>query len=488
MKRCVLIAAVLVMTGWAAGFSQDHAALMLAVNTGDLETFKKELDPVDDLDEIVINGFTLLNYSILGVHPDFVEYLLDRGVDVEEPSRRLSPLMHAARINNTEILELLIKAGADIDREVNHRNALAVAIIVDGKEARELLEANGAEVELNDGVDGPYVYFDTTSAKTVILSVDQRNRIRIDSLETMPDELFVQTPGNKSFRVPLREPAEEKESVYDNTDRIFAISDIEGNFEEFVSSLQANGVIDDGFNWTFGQDHLVLLGDFLDRGNNVTPLLWLIYKLEHEAEQAGGKVHYLLGNHELMNIWGDFRFVNSRYKILAYKSGLDMRRFYCGQSHLGAWLRTKNVVEKIGDILFVHAGISDSLIQLDLDIPMINEIARHSIDVPDTALSEAAIRILYDYGVLWYRGYIREGMDYEKAPTESVDEVLAYFDAEHIIVGHSIVGDISQDYGGKIIRIDVDHYHNPSCGILITPDAIYKAMEDGETELMLERN
>jgi len=43
----------------------------------------------------------------------------------------------------------------------------------------------------------------------------------------------------------------------------------------------------------------------MDRGNDVMPVLWMIYKLENEAIIKGGRVHFILGNHEGMNIQGN---------------------------------------------------------------------------------------------------------------------------------------------------------------------------------------
>ena len=91
------------------------------------------------------------------------------------------------------------------------------------------------------------------------------------------------------------------------------LSDIEGNFGAFRKLLQANHVIDDNFNWTFEKNHLVLIGDFVDRGTMVTEVLWLIYSLEEKAKAAGGYVHYILGNHEIMNMSNDLRYVQDRY-------------------------------------------------------------------------------------------------------------------------------------------------------------------------------
>jgi len=487
MKANVLLVIVFLFFRMTTGLSQDYSALIIAVNMGDFASFKEQLDPLDDLDEIVVNGYTLLNYSILGRHKDFVEYLIGRDVDLDKESRGLTPLMNAAR-QNTEILKILIDAGADINGEIGQRTALSVAIRENRKKAIKILESNGATIDLRDGVDGPYVFYDSLNSSTILISVNEINRLSVDTLKIMPEELRVRTPDHGSFKVSLYEPVLENPSVYSETDKIFAISDIEGNFEELTATLRNNGVIDKDFGWDFGQGHLVLLGDFIDRGKHVTQLLWLIFKLEQEASAQGGKVHYLLGNHELMNMAGDIRYVNMRYKILAYKAGLDIGNFHTGQVIIGDWLRTKNVIEKIGDFVFVHAGISDTLIKMDLSIPEINELAWQNFGIPLDELPEEAITVLSEQGVLWYRGYTAEGSNYDKTTLETVDKTLNYFDAGHIVVGHSIVRDISTDYEGKIIRIDVDHRDHPSSGILITPEGVYKAMQNGKKELILERN
>ena len=67
------------------------------------------------------------------------------------------------------------------------------------------------------------------------------------------------------------------------------LSDIEGNFQAFRDFLINAKVIDTGLNWTFGDKHLVLVGDFVDRGASVTQVLWLIHKLEQQACAPAGR-------------------------------------------------------------------------------------------------------------------------------------------------------------------------------------------------------
>ena len=93
-------------------------------------------------------------------------------------------------------------------------------------------------------------------------------------------------------------------------DQVIAESDdlvnIEGNYYSFVNLLIGNKITDNNLNWIYGTGQLVLNGDMVDRGEYVTQVLWLIYKLEQEASAAGGHVHFILGNHEAMNLEGNF--------------------------------------------------------------------------------------------------------------------------------------------------------------------------------------
>ncbi|WP_315816501.1 hypothetical protein [Paraflavitalea speifideaquila] len=56
--------------------------------------------------------------------------------------------------------------------------------------------------------------------------------------------------------------------------------------------------------------------------------------------------------------------------------GKQLTQLYAENSELGKWLRTKNIVEKIGNILYVHGGISRELNQLHLSVTEINQLAR----------------------------------------------------------------------------------------------------------------
>jgi hypothetical protein len=483
VKHRALIITIILLAGFSAGLAQNNAEIARSIESGDLEIFKQEVDQLDDINSILFNGFTTLNYSIKNGRVEFVKYLLTKNVDIEKENGNRSPLMYSARYN-TDILELLITNGADINREIDGRTAIIIALEEGRQDAVNILAANGATLEIPHGVDGPYVYYDTSLNITKIVTVNKQDELIIDTLQHRPGELIVKTPFNESFFVSLKKPKIEVRSVFRKPEKMFVLSDFEGDYYDFVISLKNNGVIDNDLNWKFGKGHLVLAGDFVDRGKYVTQLLWLIYKLEKDAKKTGGKVHYILGNHELMILSGYFHYVNTRYKILAFKTGIDMYDFYGDQTELGAWIRTKNVIEKIGDIIFVHAGISDSLFRLNLSIPEMNRIARKYIFNPQAEIKLADEVLFDDNSLLWYRGYIRENEKSAIISQNSVNEILNYYKADKIVIAHTIVDDISTDFENKVIRCDVEHYKNPSVGILVEGDKIYKVNKAGVKTLL----
>src|SRR6185503_2902022 len=148
------------------------------------------------------------------------------------------------------------------------------------------------------------------------------------------------------------------------------------NFAGFRKLLQAGGVIDADYNWTFGNGHLVLTGDFVDRGDQVTEVLWLIYSLEEKAKAAGGYVHFILGNHEIMNMSNDLRYLHPKYVENTMLLNEHYMTLYGENSELGRWLRTKNIMEKVGDMIYTHGGISSQMNLVNSSISDINKMAR----------------------------------------------------------------------------------------------------------------
>ena len=86
------------------------------------------------------------------------------------------------------------------------------------------------------------------------------------------------------------------------------------------------------------------MGDQLDRGDNEIQILYFLERLQREAEEAGGKLHILNGNHETMNVAGRFTYATlpalaSFYEwqlMHSWASSLKVRPLQ--QSHQGSGL------------------------------------------------------------------------------------------------------------------------------------------------------
>lgn len=337
---------------------------------------------------------------------------------------------------------------------------------------------------INKYIDGPYVFYVGNRIK--IVNVNNSNKITETFVDHV-DSLLVIVPNQnpEQFYIKLKPNNEKPPSTYDAVDNIFAISDIEGNYYSFVNLLIGNKITDEKLNWIYGDGHFVFNGDILDRGNYVTQVMWLLYKLEQEADAAGGKVHLILGNHEVMNLEGDHRYVADKYVDLATKLNISEEDFYNDDNEMGRWLRSKNIIEKIGDNLFVHGGISSTLLDKKLSIDEINKIAQdnYGINLPNDQLTNANL-IIGRYGPLWYRGLVEDYTYYNKATDAEVDNFLDFYSSNRIIIGHTVVEEVSTDYGGKVVRIDIHHPENSNSeykseALIIQNNLLYKLDDAG---------
>jgi len=338
--------------------------------------------------------------------------------------------------------------------------------------------------------DGPYVLyknnqvfvkyiFDDAGLKSV--KIDSMPLVQKDSLSVM---VGTDMPG-KTFSVRLKKELETEKTEFPGVSKQFILSDIEGNFRAFRKLLQGNGVIDENFNWIFGDGHLVLTGDFFDRGDQVTEVLWLIYSLEEKAKAAGGYVHFVLGNHEIMNLSGDIRYVHPKYFEAASLVRENYMMLYNENSELGRWLRTKNIMERVGDILFMHGGISAATNRMAIPVSSVSQMARPYYADSTYIYSDPRIDTLYsDIGPFWYRGYY---MGSPKASSAQVDSTLSIYGVKHIATGHTVIADtISVLFNGKVFNTDVHHVKGHSEALLLEGGKYYRVNALGEKFLVLE--
>ncbi len=194
---------------------------------------------------------------------------------------------------------------------------------------------------------------------------------------------------------------------------IVAVGDVHGAFDEFVSILRRAGVIDAQNHWAGSNLTFVQVGDMIDRGPKPREVMDLMMALQQEAQRAGGRVVPLLGNHEVMNIMGDLRYVTPGNYASFADSGSEQRRHaaylqfdkwrkdhatllvgfpqslqeqteaewdfrhpvgfveqreaYGPGGKYGKWLREHDAIAKINGVVFLHAGISPVLAGTKLD-------------------------------------------------------------------------------------------------------------------------
>jgi hypothetical protein len=187
---------------------------------------------------------------------------------------------------------------------------------------------------------------------------------------------------------------------------VVAIGDVHGDFDDFVVLLQHIGLIDKRNHWIGGKSILVQVGDLLDRGPKPRAVMDLLMALEKESSNLGGRVVPLLGNHEVMNIMGDLRYVTpenyssfadakseerresayndySKWRethkmLLAELSQpleltkgewmarhppgfIEQREAFRPEGSYGKWLRGHAAVAENGDMIFLHGGISPNV-------------------------------------------------------------------------------------------------------------------------------
>lgn len=337
--------------------------------------------------------------------------------------------------------------------------------------------------------DGPYVLYKNNQVYVKYIIDDHgTKKVQADSMAisqkgTVSLQIATDEPG-KMFSVKLKADLQNEKTDYSGVSKMFIVSDIEGNFSPFRKLLLAGGIIDSAYNWIFGNGHLVLTGDFVDRGSQVNEVLWFIYSLEDKAKAAGGYVHYVLGNHEIMNMNGDLRYVHPKYLESAGLLNEGFTSLYGENAELGRWLRTKNVMEKIGDILFVHGGVSAPVNMMDLSTARLNKMVRPHYADSIMDFKSAELEILYsDLGPFWYRGYYTGN---PSGHANTVDSTLRQYKVKRIATGHTVISDtISALLGGKVINTDVHHLKGHSEAVLVEEGRYYRVLPSGEKKLLM---
>lgn len=278
---------------------------------------------------------------------------------------------------------------------------------------------------------------------------------------------------------------------FEGVERVVAFGDVHGTHDALVQLLQETGVIDADLGWSGGRTHLVSTGDLVSRGDRGREVIELLMRLEGEAAAAGGALHALLGNHEMMSLSGDLRYVSpGEYERFG---GADARRAaFAPDGHIGRWLLERPVLVVIDGMAFLHGGLSAAIEGLTLE--QVNKRSRRAIRGYVTgwhellaagvvteadgfhAVRERVLALAGDAahpqheaiarmaaavsdlpyrvdGPLWYRG---TSLCHPATETAVLQAALASIGARRVTVGHTVTQErrVTSRMDGRAYRID----------------------------------
>ncbi len=206
--------------------------------------------------------------------------------------------------------------------------------------------------------------------------------------------------------------------------RVVAVADVHGDLVNFKAMLRDAGIMDAQDRWIAGDTVLVQTGDVLDKGPDSRGVLELLMSLEEQAGKAGGKLVTVLGNHEIMNIAGDLRYVSAeewasyadadapqrrqaalaQWKAWTKRRGagvspameaewlerhplgfIEQREAFGPRGRYGKWLRGHPVVAQVGDTVFLHGGLAQKFAALSPE--QINRRVAEELRTFDRALA-----------------------------------------------------------------------------------------------------
>jgi len=265
---------------------------------------------------------------------------------------------------------------------------------------------------------------------------------------------------------------------FEGCQRLVAVGDLHGDWDNSIRILLATRLVKftgeeknreqrraDNYSWAGHEwECLIQTGDIVDRGEFSKQLYDLFDILR---EQSNGRVINLIGNHELMNLNRDWRYVNE-IEHVHWGGGKKSDRKAMWN---GAWgdkmLETYRAVHIFNNTMFLHAG-------LEKKYTYHGDLARLNDEVKDNIRANRSGRalksdILYDNGPLWSRHLSQSK---ERAACPDLETMARTFKIERMVVGHTPVdyGKIKSRCGGHYVMIDT----------FISKDGYGQCWQDGQ--------
>ena len=217
----------------------------------------------------------------------------------------------------------------------------------------------------------------------------------------------------------------------------YVIGDVHGHHAELVAAMRSAGLVDEDAAWCGDTARVWFLGDFFDRGDDGVAVVDLVMRLGEEAEQAGGSVRAVLGNHEILTLgmhrWGDTE-VPSEFGPRSFarswqlNGGQDADQAALTEAHV-TWLTGLPVLARVDDHLLMHSDTVEYF-GWGETIDEINDAVRAVLAEDD----------LVGWWECWRRMTTRYAFRGPEGP-EVADKVLAVLGGSRIVHGHSVIAD-----------------------------------------------
>ena len=295
-------------------------------------------------------------------------------------------------------------------------------------------------------------------------------------------------------------------------ERVVTIGDLHGDLEQTKRAFRACHLTDSKDKWIGGKTTVVQVGDQLDRGPDEVAVMYFLERVAEEAERSDGELVRILGNHETLNIAGRFRYaqregcadftrwrdrqkIGMELKKMCFGSEKQMERRYrkkkqtnwCAyetgekrHEKLPSWIREddvhsinrwkavcpggeftkrffagKNVAERVGSTLFVHAGVLEHHALYGLE--NINKDIREWASNAENPRGVPPSHVQSDQSIVWARDYAHT--EEERCDCAKLSRALHFLPGvERVVVGHTIQkggGGATAACDGKVLRVDV---------------------------------
>jgi hypothetical protein len=274
--------------------------------------------------------------------------------------------------------------------------------------------------------------------------------------------------------------------------RVVAIGDVHGDLDAARAALRLAGAIDARDRWV-GKDLVVVqTGDQLDRGDQERRILDLFEKLTLDAQAAGGRFLALNGNHEVMNVQGDFRYITdggfAEFAEFAVASAAPRQVPEAARGRFVAFapggvyakqLAQRPIVATVGDTLFAHGGVLPSHVSYGLT--RLNQEVGAWMRGERPALPAV---MLGDDAPVWTRLFGDPNLDDSACAT--LTQVLDTLRVKRLVVGHTVQkSGITSACGERVFRIDVGlarYYGKRPAQILEIQGATVKVVQEKPAE------